>query len=127
MLTLSGFLGVSVIAASMGRAVQQDFEYRTQSFFFTAPIANSIDAVADRHPASVRPNGGDYPGCLLPHNQRQRGWIATFPEVNVDEVHTRGLDPDDRFIRLRLRNREIHQFHRLGPPNLPDLNGSHRE
>ena len=33
-----GLLGVTVMAAIMGRAVQQDFEYRTQSFFFTAPI-----------------------------------------------------------------------------------------
>src|SRR5262249_48623445 len=27
-----------VIAAVMGRAVQQDFEYRTEHFFFTSPI-----------------------------------------------------------------------------------------
>ena len=34
-----GLLGVTVMAAIMGRAVQQDFEYRAQSFFFTTPIA----------------------------------------------------------------------------------------
>lgn len=33
-----GFLGIVVVAAMMGRAVQQDFEYRIQDFFFTAPI-----------------------------------------------------------------------------------------
>src|SRR5436190_3311340 len=33
-----GMFGVTVMAAIMGRAVQQDVEYRTQSFFFTAPI-----------------------------------------------------------------------------------------
>ena len=33
-----GMFGVIVMSAIMGRAVQQDFEYRTQSFFFTAPI-----------------------------------------------------------------------------------------
>lgn len=33
-----GLFGTTVMAAIMGRAVQQDFEYRTQSFFFTAPI-----------------------------------------------------------------------------------------
>ncbi len=38
MLTLLGFMGVSVIAANMGRAVQQDFEYGTFHFLFTAPI-----------------------------------------------------------------------------------------
>jgi len=33
-----GMFGAIVMAAIMGRAVQQDFEYRTQTFFFTAPI-----------------------------------------------------------------------------------------
>jgi len=33
-----GMLGVIVMSAIMGRAVQQDFEHRMQSFFFTAPI-----------------------------------------------------------------------------------------
>jgi ABC-2 type transport system permease protein len=38
-ITVLGFTGVTVIAAMMGRAVQQDFEYGTFHFFFTAPIA----------------------------------------------------------------------------------------
>ncbi len=33
-----GMAALTVIAAVMGRAVQQDFEYRTEAFFFTAPI-----------------------------------------------------------------------------------------
>ena len=33
-----GYLGIVIVAAMMGRAVQQDFEYRIQDFFFTAPI-----------------------------------------------------------------------------------------
>ncbi len=33
-----GIFGITVMAAIMGRAVQQDVEYRTQGFFFTAPI-----------------------------------------------------------------------------------------
>ncbi|GGB91042.1 ABC transporter permease/M1 family aminopeptidase [Pseudoduganella buxea] len=33
-----GCLGVVVVAAMMGRAVQQDFEYEMHPFFFTAPI-----------------------------------------------------------------------------------------
>ncbi len=33
-----GMVALTVIAAVMGRAVQQDFEYRTEAFFFTAPI-----------------------------------------------------------------------------------------
>jgi ABC-type transport system involved in multi-copper enzyme maturation permease subunit len=37
--TVLGLLGVVVIAAFMGRAVQQDFEYQTFHFFFASPIA----------------------------------------------------------------------------------------
>ncbi|MEO8345686.1 MAG: M1 family aminopeptidase [Betaproteobacteria bacterium] len=33
-----GMVGLSIIAAIMGRAVQQDFEYRVEHFFFSAPI-----------------------------------------------------------------------------------------
>jgi len=33
-----GMASLTVIAAVMGRAIQQDFEYRTEAFFFTAPI-----------------------------------------------------------------------------------------
>ena len=33
-----GCLGVIVVAAMMGRAVQQDFEYQIHHFFFSAPI-----------------------------------------------------------------------------------------
>jgi ABC-2 type transport system permease protein len=36
--TILGFMGVTVIAAMMGRAIQQDFEYGTFHFLFTAPI-----------------------------------------------------------------------------------------
>lgn len=36
-----GLFGVSVMAAIMGRAVQQDFEYRAQHFFFTSPITKT--------------------------------------------------------------------------------------
>ena len=36
-----GMMGSTIIAALMGRAVQQDFEYRTEHFFFTSPIRKS--------------------------------------------------------------------------------------
>ncbi|RQP25007.1 ABC transporter permease/M1 family aminopeptidase [Piscinibacter terrae] len=36
-----GLVGVTVMAAIMGRAVQQDFEYRTHNFFFTSPIGKA--------------------------------------------------------------------------------------
>ena len=36
-----GIFGVTVMAAIMGRAVQQDFEHRTHNFFFTSPISKA--------------------------------------------------------------------------------------
>ncbi|MDQ3027673.1 MAG: hypothetical protein M3R58_14375 [Pseudomonadota bacterium] len=38
-ITVLGLLGVVVVAAMMGRAVQQDFEYQSFHFFFTSPIS----------------------------------------------------------------------------------------
>nr|AUN35551.1 putative membrane protein [uncultured bacterium] len=40
-ITFLGLLGVVVIAAFMGRAVQQDFEYQSSHFFFTSPITKA--------------------------------------------------------------------------------------
>lgn len=37
--SLLGMFGVIVMAAVMGRAVQQDAEYRSHHFFFTSPIS----------------------------------------------------------------------------------------
>src|SRR5260221_7769334 len=40
-ITVLGLLGMVVVAAFMGRAVQQDFEYQTFPFFFASPISKS--------------------------------------------------------------------------------------
>ena len=37
--TLLGMFGVIIMATVMGRAVQQDYEYRSHYFFFTSPIS----------------------------------------------------------------------------------------
>ena len=42
-----GMAALTVIGAVMGRAVQQDFEHRTEAFFFTAPI-RKVDYLAGR-------------------------------------------------------------------------------
>ena len=47
-----GMAALTVIAAVMGRAVQQDFEYRTEPFFFTAPIRKR-DYLAGRFAGAV--------------------------------------------------------------------------
>jgi ABC-type transport system involved in multi-copper enzyme maturation permease subunit len=36
-----GMIGLTVVGAIMGRAIQQDFEYRVEDFFFSAPITKS--------------------------------------------------------------------------------------
>jgi len=40
-ITVLGLLGVVVVAAFMGRAVQQDFEHQSFHFFFTSPITKA--------------------------------------------------------------------------------------
>jgi ABC-2 type transport system permease protein len=40
-ITVLGLLGVVVVAAFMGRAVQQDFEHQAFHFFFTSPITKA--------------------------------------------------------------------------------------
>ncbi|HEX6795524.1 MAG TPA: hypothetical protein VF304_16885, partial [Casimicrobiaceae bacterium] len=47
MFALLGMMALTVIAAVMGRAVQQDFEHRTEAFFFTAPI-RKVDYLGGR-------------------------------------------------------------------------------
>ncbi|MGH8800470.1 MAG: hypothetical protein ACREX7_09505, partial [Casimicrobiaceae bacterium] len=37
-IAILGFTGITVIGSVVGRAVQQDYEYGTYHFFFTAPI-----------------------------------------------------------------------------------------
>ena len=36
--SILGMFGLIIMATVMGRAVQQDFEYRSHHFFFTSPI-----------------------------------------------------------------------------------------
>jgi ABC-2 type transport system permease protein len=52
MFALLGMASLTVIAAVTGRAVQQDFEYRTEAFFFTAPI-RKLDFLAGRFAGAV--------------------------------------------------------------------------
>jgi hypothetical protein len=47
-----GMVSLTVVAAIMGRAVQQDFEYRVEPFFFTAPIRKG-DYLAGRFAGAV--------------------------------------------------------------------------
>ena len=52
MYALLGMMALTVIGAISGRAVQQDFEYRTEAFFFTAPI-RKLDYLAGRFAGAV--------------------------------------------------------------------------
>ncbi len=51
-ITVLGLLGVVTVAAFMGRAIQQDFEYQTFHFFFTSPIGKR-DYFAGRYLGAV--------------------------------------------------------------------------
>ena len=52
MYALLGMMALTVIGAVTGRAVQQDFEYRTEAFFFTAPV-RKLDYLGGRFAGAV--------------------------------------------------------------------------
>jgi len=74
-----GMLGLTVVAALAGRAVQQDFEHRTESFFFTAPITKAeylagrfVGAIAVLFLVFTSISLGIFAGTLLPNLDPER-------------------------------------------------------
>src|SRR3984893_159823 len=71
------------------------------------------------------------PGCdhgarrLLPQRERQLGRITALPEVGVDEVHTAGLDLNQRLMRTRGWGGEFAEGQYLGAAGLEYLDRSH--
>jgi len=65
-------------------------------------------------------------GSLLSVGEGKLRRIASFAEVNVDEVHADRFDLDERFILFRLRLRQVDQLERLGTTHLSDLDCFHR-
>ncbi len=73
-----GMIALTVVAAVMGRAVQQDFEYRTEPFFFTAPI-RKVDYLGGRFAGAI--------AVLLII-------LLSIPLGNAFALFLPGLDPD---------------------------------
>ena len=48
-----------------------------------------------------------------------------FAVINIDKVDARRIDLHNGFVRFRLRNGQIHQFHDFGPTGLLYLYGFH--
>ena len=78
MFALLGMMALTVIAAVMGRAVQQDFEHRTEAFFFTAPI-RKVDYLGGRFIGAL--------GVLVVI-------LASIPIGSVLGLLLPGIDPD---------------------------------
>ena len=75
-----GMFGLTVMAAVMGRAVQQDAEYRSHHFFFTSPISK-LDYLGGRFIGAF--------GVLLVIfvSIGLGAWLATlFPGMDVDRL-----------------------------------------
>ena len=82
-------------------------------------------AIARLHRLNIGAHRRDHARALLPQHQRQRSLVAPFAKVHIDKVHARSGQLHHRFIRLGLGNRQLHQFHRLRPARLFDLNSFH--
>lgn len=79
-----GCFGVLVMAAVMGRSVQQDFEYETQHFFFSAPIRKA-DYVLGRF------LGGFVTLALILSSIVLGAWLGTYiPGIDPDRLGPNG-------------------------------------
>ncbi|MES2130602.1 MAG: M1 family aminopeptidase [Pseudomonadota bacterium] len=77
-----GSLGVIVVAAMMGRSVQQDFEYDMHHFFFSAPIRKA-DYVFGRFFGAMSALAVVFTSILL------GAWLGTYiPGVDPDKLGT---------------------------------------
>jgi ABC-2 type transport system permease protein len=75
-----GSLGVIVIAAMMGRSVQQDFEYDMHHFFFSAPIGKHA-YVFGRFPGAYLALAVVFSSILL------GAWLGTYiPGIDPDRL-----------------------------------------
>ena len=80
-----GCLGVIVMAAMVGRSVQQDFEYDMHHFFFSAPI-RKYDYVFGRFLGSTATLAIVFLAILL------GAWLGTFiPGIEPERVGPQGL------------------------------------
>lgn len=79
-LCVLGMLGVSVMAAMMGRAVQQDHEHRTHAFFFTTPTSQTA-YLAGRFLGALAVLALVFAGLGL------GAWLATFlPGLDAERL-----------------------------------------
>lgn len=75
-----GSLGIMVVAAVMGRSVQQDFEHQMHHFFFSAPL-RKFDYVAGRFLGAYAVLAAIFSGILLGL------WLGTFlPGIPPDRL-----------------------------------------
>jgi ABC-2 type transport system permease protein len=80
-----GSVGVIVIAAMMGRSVQQDFEYDMQHFFFSAPIRKH-DYVFGRFIGAFLTLAVIFSSIVL------GAWLGTFiPGIDPDRIGPTGI------------------------------------
>ena len=99
-----GFAGVTVIGSVAGRAVQQDYEYGTYHFFFTAPIAKRDyffgrllgawpDAAPDlsRHRARHRRSARTGPASTPRASSRTPSWQSFAAAVPLPAAAERAL------------------------------------
>ncbi len=80
------------------------------------PDCNFADLGADRR---------NHSGGFLSQHKRQRYRVAAFAVVDINKVDACRLDLYDGFVRFRLRNRQVHQFHYFRTTGLLYLNRFH--
>ncbi len=75
--------------------------------------------------AQIGPDRRNHARPFLSQDQRQRRLVAPFAVIDVNKVDARRRDLHHGFVRFRLRDRQLHQFHHFRPTRLLYLYGLH--
>src|SRR5207244_1858028 len=67
----------------------------------------------------------NHAGGFLPHNKRQRYFVASLAQINIYEIDARSSDFDYSFTGFRLRDRKINKLQGFRPARLLHVNGFH--
>ena len=82
-------------------------------------------AIADSNLSYIVANRRNHARRFLSQDQRQRRLVTAFAVIDVNKVDARCLYLHHSFIRFRLRNRQVHQFHHFRPACMLDLYSFH--
>ena len=114
-----------LLIADSGRNRNQPIRGHSRIFRIGSEQARPCHAVSQFDRLHLRAHRRNNPGAFLPGHERQRSLVPSFAMITINKVHARSGQLHQCLVRLRLRDRQLHQFHHLRTTHLLDLNGFH--